>query len=82
MADDGKDGEVEKGQSRRGFKRYGSNPSVPENGLQEVKRRPVVIPFATVAPSSQAKEPLPDSGDLGAVSSCGSQVGLRIVFGF
>jgi hypothetical protein len=44
MADDGKDETTKKGQSRRGFVRYGSNPSVPENGLQEVKRRPVQIP--------------------------------------
>lgn len=30
--------------SRRGFKRYVSNPSVPEEGLQQVKMRPVKIP--------------------------------------
>ena len=42
MAESGKDTEGEK--SRRGFTRYGSNPSVPENGLQATKRRPVKIP--------------------------------------
>src|SRR5882757_5919063 len=45
MAEHGKGAGIEISvQSRRGFKRYGSNPSVPETGLQEIKRRPVKIP--------------------------------------
>lgn len=45
MADDGKeDHELVELQSRRGFKRYSSNPSVPSQGLSETKTRPVRIP--------------------------------------
>lgn len=45
MPEDGKDIAVKLPlQSRRGFKRYGRNPSVPDGGLQETKKRPVKIP--------------------------------------
>lgn len=46
MADLGKEaGEIEL-QSRRGFKRYARNPSVPDRGFSDTRMRPVKIPGA------------------------------------
>jgi len=47
MVEVGKDAtEVVELQSRRGFKRYSSNPSVPAEGFSDTKTRPVRIPGA------------------------------------
>ena len=46
MADLGKEGTEVELQSRRGFKRYARNPSVPDRGLAETRMRPVKIPGA------------------------------------
>lgn len=45
MADDGKSGVIEPElQSRRGFRRYAHNPSVPAQGVAATRMRPVKIP--------------------------------------